>query len=143
MGFSVNSYAKIKEVENMGKYSKVKIAISKKVPNTQPAKYICTYAGLVNFVGNAHKNRPMANQKIKITNCDVSNGFADKVTGEQKFSNSPMFTIYDYELQNDDGAPRVTVPQNNTYTPSAYVAPNMAQSAPNFEELGDEDGLPF
>lgn len=46
--------------------------------------------------------------------------------------------------QSNESSPRVTVPQNNTYTPSAYVAPNFAQAAPAFEEIVDDgDSLPF
>ena len=41
--------------------------------------------------------------------------------------------------------PRVSVPNSNGngYTPSAYGAPNFAQSSANFEEIPDSDGLPF
>jgi single-strand DNA-binding protein len=42
--------------------------------------------------------------------------------------------------------PRVSVPPSasgNNYTPSAYGAPNFAQSSANFEEIPDSDGLPF
>lgn len=47
--------------------------------------------------------------------------------------------------QNNGGQPRVSVPNasGNNYTPSAYGAPNFAQSSPNFEEIPDSDGLPF
>jgi hypothetical protein len=136
MGFSVGSYAKIKEVENKGNHSKGKIVISKKIPNSNPAQYVCTFAGWVTLVGKAHKNQPMVNQKIKITNCDITNGYLD-ATGQQKFTNSPQYVIYDYEL---DGAP-----QNNGYMPSAYGAPNFANNSPTFEEISisNESDLPF
>lgn len=49
--------------------------------------------------------------------------------------------------QNNGGQPRVSVPNGNgnNYTPSAYGAPNFAQSSPNFEEipLGESSDLPF
>jgi hypothetical protein len=137
MGFSVGSYAKIKEVDNKGNYTKAKIVISKKIKGSNPAQYVCSFSGWVTCVGNAHSKAPTAGQKIKITNCDVNNGYLDR-DGTQKFNNSPQFTLYDYEL--DGQAP---MPSGNGYTPSAYGAPNFANSSPSFEELPDSDGLPF
>ena len=131
MGFSVGSYAKIKEVENKGNFSKGKITISKKVPNSTPAKYVCTFTGWVTFVGKAHQCRPMAEQRIKITNCDVNNGYLDR-DGQQKFNNSPQYTIYEYELQ--DGG------HSGGYMPTGYGA-----TPSGFEELpfGEDSSLPF
>ena len=133
MGFSNGAFAKIKEVENKGNYTKAKIVISKKVKNSNPAQYICTYAGWVSMVGKANNCRPMAGQKIKITSCDVTNGYIDQ-SGEQKFANSPQCTIFEYELQQD----RM---QANTYVPSAYTQGNSG----GFEQaaLDDSSDLPF
>jgi hypothetical protein len=133
MGFSNGAFAKIKEVDNKGNFTKAKIVISKRVRNSNPAQYICTYAGWVSMVGKAHNCRPMAGQKIKITNCDVTNGYLDQ-SGEQKFSQAPQCTIFEYELQ-QDGA------QGNTYVPSAYTQ----GSSGGFEQMdmGDESSLPF
>lgn len=133
MGFSNGAFAKIKEVDNKGNYTKAKIVISKKVKNSNPAQYICTYAGWVSMVGKAHNCRPMAGQKIKITNCDVTNGYLDQ-SGEQKFSQAPQCTIFEYELQ-QDGA------QANTYVPSAYTQ----GSSGGFEQvaLDTDTDLPF
>lgn len=135
MGFSVGSYAKIKEVENKGNYSKAKIVISKKIKGSNPAQYVCTFAGWVTCVGNAHNNRPTAGQKIKITNCDVTNGYADKVTGEQKFMNSAQCTLFDYEL--DGQSP---MPSGNGYVPNAYGGGN--QQSP-FDDIPLDSSLPF
>ena len=133
MGFSNGAFAKIKEVDNKGNYTKAKIVISKKVKNSDPAKYICTYAGWVSMVGKAHLTKPMPGQKIKITNCDVTNGYLDQ-SGEQKFSQAPQCTIFEYELQ-QDGA------QGNTYVPSAYTQ----GSSGGFEQMdfADDNSLPF
>ena len=136
MGFSVGSYAKIKEVENKGNYSKAKLTISKKIKDSNPAQYVCTFVGWVNCVGNAHSKRPMAGQKIKITNCDVNNGYADRVTGEQKFMNSAQFTLYDYEL---DG--QASMPSGNGYMPSGYGGNNSMPSG--FDEIPLDSSLPF
>jgi hypothetical protein len=132
MGFSSGAFAKIKEVDNKGNYTKAKIVISKKIRNSDPAQYMCAYAGWVSMVGKAHNCRPMAGQKIKITSCDVTNGYLDQ-SGEQKFSQAPQCTIFEYELQ-QDGA------QANTYVPSAY----LGGSSGGFEELAvSPDDLPF
>lgn len=130
MAFQNGSYAKIKSIEDKGNYTKGKIAISKKIRGTDT--YVCSFAGWVTFVGRAHHCRPMEGQRIKIISCDVSNGYLDR-DGNQKFSNSPQYTIFEYELQ-QDGA------QGNTYVPSAYTQ----GSSGGFEEMTiDDGGLPF
>ena len=95
--FSVNSYAKIKEVEDKGNYSVCKISISKK--NKQSGKYETDFVGKVRFVGQAHLQRPLENQRIKITSCGVSNCYVkdDKL----EFLNIPTYTVFAYELQED------------------------------------------
>ena len=95
--FSVNSYAKIKEVEDKGNYSVCKISISKK--NKQSGKYETDFVGKVRFVGQSHLQRPLKDQKIKITSCGVSNCYVkdDKL----EFLNIPTYTVFAYELQED------------------------------------------
>ena len=134
MGFSVGSYAKIKEVEHKQNYTKAKIVISKKVKDSNPVQYACTFAGWVNCVGKAHNHHPIVGQKIKITNCDVSNGYLDR-DGTQKFNNAPQFILYDYEL---DGQQNML--SNNEYVPSAYGG-----NSQSFEDisLDDSSDLPF
>ena len=123
MGFSVGSYAKIKEVETFGNYSKVKLVISKK--DKKSGKYVCTFSTKCMFCGKAHLCKPMAGQKIQIKNCDVTNGYLD-AQGNQKWADKPSFVVYEYELQ-DGGAT----------SPSQASAPT-----PVFADLGDDD-LPF
>ena len=96
--FSVNSYAKIKEVEDNGKYSVCKISISKK--NRQTNKYETDFVGKVRFVGDAHLQKPMAEQRIQITSCGVSNCYTkdDKL----EFPKAPTYTIFGYTLQEDN-----------------------------------------
>lgn len=132
MGFSNGAFAKIKEVENKGNFTKAKIVISKKVKNSTTAQYICSFAGWVSMVGKAHQCRPMTGQKIKITNCDVTNGYLDR-SGEQKFAQAPQCTIFEYELQQDGN--------NTAYVPSAYGS----GSSGGFEQssLEDDGSLPF
>lgn len=98
--FSVNSYAKIKEVEDKGNYSVCKISISKK--NRKSGKYETDFVGKVRFVGNAHHQRPLANQRIQITSCGVSNCYTKD--GKLEFPKMPTYTIFEYSLQDDNGA---------------------------------------
>jgi hypothetical protein len=96
--FSVNSYAKIKEVENKGNYSICRISISKK--NKQTDQYETDFVAKVRFVGSAFNQNPMKDQRIKITSCGVSNCYTkdDKL----EFPSSPTYTIFGYELQEDN-----------------------------------------
>jgi hypothetical protein len=98
--FSVNSYAKIKEVEDKGNYSVCKISISKK--NKTTGNYETDFVGKVRFVGQSHLQRPLKDQRIKITSCGVSNCYVkdDKL----EFLNIPTYTVFAYELQDDNGA---------------------------------------
>ena len=97
--FSNNSYAKIKSVENKGNYSVCKISISKKDKNTN--KYDTDFIANVRFVGQAHLQKPMENQRIKITSCGVSNCY----TKDEKleFYKNPNYVIFAYELQDTNG----------------------------------------
>lgn len=113
MGFCNNAYATIKEVENKGSTTNCKLTISKKDKVT--GKYACTFAGWTVFVGNAHLCKPMAGQKIKITNCDVSNGYVDK-NGDQKWNTTPRYTVFAYELQGDNSAPTFNAPPPMDFT---------------------------
>lgn len=98
--FSTNVYAKIKEVEDKGSYSICKISTSKK--NRATDKYETDFVGKVKIVGDAHLQRPMANQRIKITSCGVQNCYTkdDKL----EFLKIPTYIIFGYELQEDSGA---------------------------------------
>ena len=111
--FSNNSYAKIKEVENKGNYSMCKISISKKIKET--GKYETDFIAKVRFVGKAHNQRPLTDQRIKITSCGVSNCFVkdDKL----EFSKFPTYTIFDYELQDSNGTTTIS----DNFTPLADV----------------------
>ena len=123
MGFSTNAYATIKEVDVKQNMTNCKITISK--TDKTRDKYVCLFAGWVSFVGNAHLCKPMAGQKIKITNCDVSNGYVDK-NGDQKWNTTPRYTVFAYELQGDNSAPTFNAP------------PPM-----NFTDISDDTDLPF
>lgn len=98
--FSVNSYAKIKEVEDKGNYSVCKISISKK--NKQSERYETDFVGKVRFVGQAHLQRPLKDQRIQITSCGVSNCYTKD--NKLEFPKAPVYTIFGYTLQDDNGA---------------------------------------
>ena len=118
MGFGVGAYAKIKSVEVSQNYTKCKLVISKKDKLT--GKYFCSFTGIATFVGNAHNQKPMEGQKIKITSCTVTNGYLQN--GEQKFGNFPNYAVFGYELQAE------------THTVSTSV---------EFQPIDDDEELPF
>ena len=93
--FSNNSYAKIKEVETKDNYSICKLVISKKITGTD--KYETDFIGKARFVGKANLLRPMADQRIKIISCGVSNCYVKNDSLE--FLKIPNYTVFDYELQ--------------------------------------------
>lgn len=139
--FSTGVYFKVWNVTDKGKYAEVECSTSKK--NNQTGNYETDFSSkFVRFIGNAYTKRPQKNERIKVTSCGVQNCYESN--GQKQYLKSPVFVVFDFERDNDNGAPIVTVPQNNGYTPSAYGAPNFAQTAPAFEEIGDLDGsLPF
>lgn len=99
--FSVNSYAKIKSItETKEKYTIAKISISQK--NKMTNKYETDFIANVRFVGNAHLQRPMEGQRIKILNCGVSNCY----TKDEKleFPKNPIYTVFGYELADSNSA---------------------------------------
>ena len=116
--FSNNSYAKIKEVETKDNYSICKLVISKKITGTD--KYETDFIGKARFVGKANLLRPMADQRIKITSCGVSNCYTKNEKLE--FPKSPTYTVFSYELQED--------------------VENSNNLRPELEEI-DENQLPF
>lgn len=119
MGFSVNSYAKIWEVEDKGKYYMCNISISKRgADNT----YDTTFKGKVAFFGDAYNCKPMTGQRIKILNCDVTNRAYVKPDGTKTYP--VCYSIFKYELQD---------PSSGSSTPSIV----------SMSELDDDSDIPF
>ena len=129
MGFSAGNYAKIKEVvEKHDNYSVCKITVTKK--NKLTNQYELQFSAHCRFVGNAHKSVPMADQRIKITSCDVTNCYTDK-DGKLQFSKNPQYVVFGYELQESQGA-------------SAPQFHNPYDNGVNFEDLSsNQDDFPF
>ncbi len=94
--FGNNSIAKIFSAENQGNYTVCSISISKK--NKATNKYESTFESkFVRFVGDAHLQKPMAGQKIKITNCGVQNVYYNR-DGEKCYLKNPSYCVFGYEL---------------------------------------------
>ena len=129
MGFSNGSFCKIKEVvEKHDNYSVCKITITKK--NKLTNEYELQFSAHCRFVGNAHKSVPMADQRIKIKSCDVTNCYKDK-DGNLQFTKNPQYVVFGYELQESQGA-------------SAPQFHNPYDNGVNFEDLSsNSDDLPF
>ena len=129
MGFSSGNYAKIKEVvEKQTNYTVCKITITKK--NKLTNEYELHFSAHCRFVGNAHKSVPMADQRIKITSCDVTNCYKDK-DGNLQFTKNPQYVVFGYELQKS----------KDTQAPQQF---NPYDNGINFEDLSSSDSdLPF
>lgn len=124
MGFCVGSIATIKELVLCEKnYSTCKISIFKL---NKDKKNELSFSGFARFLGEAHKNKPNAGDRILIKKCDVTNVYKSK---EQiKYNKNPVFIIYDYELQGTD------------IIKKAYTSPiSFGEDEIDF----NSDGLPF
>ena len=93
--FGVGCFAKIKTVETFDKYTICKIVTSKKDKKT--GAWDTDFVDKVTFVSDAHLQKPMVDQKIKITSCGVSNSYVKDDKFE--FLKRPRYVIFGYELQ--------------------------------------------
>lgn len=122
MGFKAEAIAYIDKAETNEKYTHAHILISKKIKDSNPAKYVLVFSSYVNFYGKAHQQRPLQGQKVRLKEVDVTNAYLDR-GGEQKYNKVPNFVVYDYELL-----------QSREEQPSPMQ---------NFEELTADAELPF
>lgn len=97
MGFRIDAYAKVWEVNDKGNYSEARISISKK--NKLTNQYETDFQSKVRLVGQAHNCRVKANDRIKIKSCDVSTRY-NKETGVT-YTNYVIF-----EIETDDEQPK-------------------------------------
>lgn len=105
--FSVNSIAKIFSAESQGNYTVCSIQIAKK--NKATGKYISSFESkFVRFIGDAHLQKPMSGQKIKITDCGVSNVYYNQ-DGEKCYLKNPSYCVFGYELLNSDKKDNSTI----------------------------------
>jgi hypothetical protein len=130
MAFGSGQFMKIWEVADKGSYTEVSMSSSKK--NKQTGEYETDFSSkYVRFVGKAYQQRPMKDQRIKITECAVTNVY--QKNGEKQFLKNPSYVVFSYELQ-DSGT------QSNGYVPNAYGCGNSG----GFEKIRHLDsGLPF
>ena len=129
--FGTGSFLTIWNVVDKGKYYEVELSSNKK--NKQTGEYECDFSSkFIRFVGRAYQLRPMPNQKIKITNCGVTNCYMQD--GKRVYSKNPTYLVFDYELQ--DGA---------VSTPTTPYNPYSATNTTPFEplDLAEEGSLPF
>lgn len=125
MGFGVGSFAKIWKVEDKGgKYAMCQISIS--VKNKRTNQYETTFSSTVAFFNDAYHCSPQVGQRIKITNCDVTNKVFVKSDGTKTYPY--QFSIFGYELQEDENTPKS----------------NSKSTTPTLYEVMDDDGdIPF
>ena len=93
--FGQDAIVKIWKVEDKGNYSEVSISSSKK--NKKTEKYETDFSSnYVRFCGDAHKQRPMKGQKIKITSCGVQNAYEKE--GRTQYLKNPIYCVFGYQL---------------------------------------------
>ena len=113
---------KIWKVVDKGNYSEVNLSSQKK--NRITGQYETDFTSqFVRFVGNAHKQRPMPNQEIEITSCNVQNVYIKD--GKKEYLKNPIYVVFGYTLRDQ--------------------APNVPQTSVGFDSsfADDDDGLPF
>lgn len=112
--FGTNSYATIKSVESKGKYSVCKIRTSAK---NRDGNYETDFIANVRFLGNAHQQKPLPEQRIKITSCGVQNCYVkdDKL----EFPKNPSFLVFGYELVEDCTTTAPTAQATDVFQPNA------------------------
>ena len=97
MGFKTDAIAYINSVEEHEYFTRAQILISKKVKDSNPARYSLVFSGRVNFYGAAFKQHPLKGQKIRLKEVDVTNAYLDR-DGNQCYNKVPNFAVYSYEL---------------------------------------------
>jgi hypothetical protein len=102
--------------------------ISVSVKNKVSKQYETTFSANVAFFNEAYHCRPQVGQRIKITNCDVTNKVFVKQDGTKSYPF--QFSIFSYELQEDENA---TANTNN----------GTKQSPTLYEVMDDDDSIPF
>lgn len=130
--FSTGAYLKIWSVVDKGNFTEVDCSTS--VKNKQTGDYETDFSHkFVRFVSNAHKKRPQADEKVKVTNCGVQNVYMQN--GKKQYLKTPIYLVFDFEREAS-----ATAQSGYGYVPSAYADVNA-----NFEEipLADNGDLPF
>lgn len=93
MGFRTGAWATLWEVKDKGKYSEVRLSISKK--NRATEQYETDFSGYCNFVGSAHeaiKSMPDVNKyRLKLGDCEVTNSYNKEKN--QTFTHYAVFSV--------------------------------------------------
>lgn len=126
MGFRTGAWATVWEAEDRGKYSNVRLSISKKSRTT--GQFETDFSGYCNFIGAAHeaiKVIPKVDRlRLRIGDCEVTNSY-DKKT-KQTFTHYAVFSV---EMPDDTNTVvRKTVPMGEDE---------------DFSEEGNVDDAPF
>lgn len=119
--FSNNSFVKIKEVQEKEKVTLCKVVSSRKKPD---GSYDTDFLATVRFVGKARLQKPLPNQRIKITSCGVENCYGTDHGLE--FLKMPNYTVFAYELQEEYKGEE-----------------NKKSFSQAIEEIANDDDLPF
>lgn len=94
--FGTNSFMTIWGVVDKGNYAEVSLSSSKKnkLTGNNEQDFGCKF---VRFVGDAYLQRPMPEQRIKLTGCGVQNAYVKD--GKTQYLKNPVYVVWGYELQ--------------------------------------------
>lgn len=124
--FGTNSYMTIWEVNDKGNYAEVSLSSTKK--NKQTGKNEQDFGGkFVRFVGDAYLQRPMPNQRIKLTGCGVQNAYVKD--GKTQYLKNPTYIVWSYDLQES---------LNNETTPAT-----RAKTIDDYVSMDEDIAIPF
>jgi len=135
--FSTGVFIKVWGATSKGKYTEVDCSTSKK--NAQTGNYETDFSSkFVKFVGAAHNKNPQSGERLKITSCGVQNVI--EKDGQRQYLKNPTYLVFDFERDNEGGAPTVSLPPMNSYTPSAYGGGDNGFSP---MDIPEDTSLPF
>ena len=135
MGFRSNYFATVWSVENMGKFTKVRLSTSRK--NRDTGEYEQDFSGFCSFVTNAHAKASKLRERdrIQLGDVDVTTVY-DKERGRE-FVN---YTVFDFEFEADV---KSSGSDSRRPAPASKRAPAAPPVDNPVEGETDEEELPF
>lgn len=99
MGFRQGAYATCWSIENKGKFTKIRLAISRK--NRETGQYEQDFSGYCMFIGNAHAKAAQLREssRIKLGDVDVSNTY-DKETKKEYVN----YKVFSFDMADEGGS---------------------------------------
>jgi len=135
MGFGVDTWAKVWEIERRDNVTRVRISTSRK--NRETGEYVQDFGGYVSLVGEAHKKAANLKERdtIKIKSCNVENSY----NRDTKVTNT-YYTIFSYDEDNRVSDNETVTERPKEEKPANKTALDIIEE----DNSGDsDDELPF